>query len=139
MVVAEIRCIRSGVRELRKFGFTVGIVLCGLDGILWWRGREAHPYLLIAGGLLILGAAGSPVLLRPLHRVWMDLAILMGGVMTRLLLGILFFAVITPIGLLIRLSGKDMLSLRLDRRARSYWVPVSAEEQSRRERLERQF
>jgi len=123
VIIEEIKNIKSGKRELRKFGIVVGIVL-GLLGVLFlWRGKDTYSYFLIlSAAFLILGLA-VPILLKPIHKVWMTLAELLGWLMTRVILSVLFYLVVTPIGLLARLSGKDFLDSKFDRNANSYWIP----------------
>lgn len=125
MVIAEIKKIESSEKKLREFGLLVGGVLCALAGFLLWRGKGSYPYFLIPGILLMIGGAVAPRALKPLQKAWMTLAILMSWVMTRLLLGILFFLAITPIGLILRLTGKDLLDEKLEPKKQSYWKILS--------------
>jgi hypothetical protein len=87
-----------------------------------WRGHTILPVLV--GGLAVtlagLGLA-APRGLRPVHRVWMKLADALAWFNTRLLLGLVYYLVMTPIGLLMRLLGRDPLDRRLHDRA-SYWI-----------------
>ena len=64
-----------------------------------------------------------PTVLKPIQKVWMALAILMGYFVTGLILFLLFYLVVTPLGLLMRLFGKDVLKIHLDRKIPTYWVP----------------
>lgn len=75
-------------------------------------------------GALCMGALAvwAPRKLTPLSRVWMGLGMLMGRVVNPLVFGLMFFALITPVGWVMRLRGRDALKLRLDPSARSYWV-----------------
>lgn len=61
-------------------------------------------------------------LLKPIQKVWMGLAILIGWTITRLILIALFYLVITPISILAKLSGKSFLDTEFDRGANSYWI-----------------
>lgn len=121
MVTEEIRKIESSPKKLREFGFLVGGVLCVLGILLWWRGRASYPYFFIPGILLVLGGAALPSALKPFQKIWMSLAILMGWVMTRVLLSVLFFLILTPIGWILRLTGKDLLDQKLEPKKESYW------------------
>lgn len=123
MIIEEIRNIKSGKRELRKFGIIVGIVLGLLGGLFLWRGRDYYSYFLILSVALLLLGLVVPILLRPIHKVWMTLAILMGWLMTRVILSVLFYLVVTPIGLLARLFGKDFLDTEFEKSGNSYWIP----------------
>ncbi len=139
MVAEEIRNIKSGKGELRKFGLTMGIALGVLGGLLLWRGKHYSFYFFILSAAFILLCLALPASLKPIHRAWMSLAIVLGWLMSRVVLTILFFVVITPIALLARLSGRDFLGLRFKANPRdSYWVPRGRAERQKRD-YERQF
>ena len=123
MIIEEIKNIEGGRRELRKFGITVGIVL-GLLGVLFfWRGRDYYSYFLVLSAALLLLGLVVPILLKPIHKVWMTSALLLGWLMTRVILSVLFYLVVTPIGLFARFFGKRFLDLKFNRNANSYWIP----------------
>ena len=110
--------------ELRKFGFIMTVPLLLLAAWSWWKGGAAWPYLVGAAGVLAVLALAAPVLLRWPERLWMGFAEVLGYVMTRVILTGAFFLAILPIGLVLRLTGKDLLALRLDPGRASYWEPV---------------
>lgn len=123
MVVQDIKNIRSGKKDLRKFGLTIGIALGIFGGLFLWRGKEHYDILFyIAGAFILLGLV-APIILKPIQKVWMTLAIILGWVMTRVILCILFYVIVTPIGLISRLFGRGFLDLKFDENARTYWVP----------------
>jgi hypothetical protein len=137
-IFEEIKNIESGKGELRKFGVTVGIVFGLLGGLLLWRGKEYYYlFFIICAALLILGSV-YPVWLRPLFRVWMGFATVMGWVMTRVILTLLFYLVFTPIGAVARLVGKDMLNRQIDRNCASYWIHKT-KRTGEKKRYENQF
>ncbi|MDI6809398.1 MAG: SxtJ family membrane protein [Candidatus Eisenbacteria bacterium] len=138
MIVEEIKNIKSGKKELRQFGLTVGIVFALLAALLWWRGRSSCPYFFLISAVLILPAFLVPSVLKPVHKVWMTFAILMSWVMTRVILGLVFYVGITPMGFLARLSGKDFLRLKFDKKADSYWIPKERQKFEKSD-YERQF
>ena len=117
---------RLSPAEGRKFGVTVGIAFLVLASLLYfWRHKEAAGA--ITGGLgllLIVAGLTVPAHLGPLLRAWMGLAHAISKVTTPIFMGIVFFAVITPIGLLGRLFGRRPLVHR--EQNGSFWVePVS--------------
>jgi hypothetical protein len=65
----------------------------------------------------------KPALLAGLNRQWLKFGILLGKVVSPVALGVLFYGVVAPIGVLMRLTGKDPLRLKLDSSANSYWIP----------------
>ena len=116
-------------REMKKFGYPVGAVLLLIAGLTFWR-----DHLLAArifggfGALLVLLAVIRPVALGPIYKVWMKFARALGWFNTRLILALVFYLVITPIGLLMRLLGKRPLSLQWDSQAPTYWLPRDKKE-----------
>jgi cellulose synthase/poly-beta-1,6-N-acetylglucosamine synthase-like glycosyltransferase len=123
MVFEDIKNIKSGKRDLRKFGLTVGIALGIFGGLFLWRGKGYYDILFYIAGAFLLLSLTVPMVLKPIQKAWMTLAVILGWVMTRVILSILFFVVVTPIGLISRLFGKDFLDLEFDENSRSYWVP----------------
>ena len=111
-------------RELRKFGLVMAAPLTLIGGVLLWRGRTAGMILLGLAGLFLLLAGVAPRALAPVERYWMAFAERLGAVMTRVILTLTFYLVITPIGLLLRVMGKDLLHLRDDRDRESFWEPA---------------
>ena len=115
---------RLSAKEGRKFGFTVGIAFLVLTAISWWRGHEIAPYVLgSAGAALVLAGVLVPGRLGPVQRGWMGLARAISRVTTPVFMGIVFFVIITPIGLLMRLSGRN--PIRHKPSGDSYWAPRS--------------
>jgi hypothetical protein len=127
---------RLTAAEGRKFGLTVGIAFGVLAGITYWRD---HPTLMTIfgslAGLFIGGGLVVPTLMGPVQKAWMGLALLISKVTTPIFMGIVFFVVITPISLLMRLFGK--VPLRTDPNATTYWH--ARPEGERRSDLSRQF
>ena len=115
------------VPELRKFGAVMSGAFALLGAIAAWRGRAAGPYLLGLAVLFLLPALISPRLLAPVERVWMKFAEAIGSVMTVVILTLAFIVVFTPMGIVLRLMGKDLLGLKPDRRLQTYWTPVEAD------------
>lgn len=138
MIRDEIKQLKTGGRELRKFGLLVGGVFALLGVILLLRHRPAAPYFLIAGALLILPGLIAPRILKHIYIVWMSLAIVLGFIVSGILLILFFLLVITPIGWAARCLGNDFLNLKLDRPAASYWMPRERKPKTPAE-YERQF
>ena len=121
MLKEEFKHIKETKKDLRKFGLTVGIVLATIGVILYYFEKSSAIYFAVIGGLLILFGALFPNILKPLNRVWMSLAIILGFFMSRVILTILFYLVLTPIGILAKLVGKKFMSLKYDKSAETYW------------------
>ncbi len=121
MFKEEIKNIKEDKTTLRKFGLTVGTVLLLVGIVLYLTGKSSSVVFGGAGVLLILFGLILPNILKPLNKIWMTLAVILGWFMSRLILFILFYIVITPIGFFLRIAGKDFLNLRTDKNSDSYW------------------
>jgi len=138
-IIEDIKGLKTGPRDLRKFGLLVGGVAAGFGLLMWARGKPHFVYFLSPGSLLLVLGAVAPKILKPVYLVWMSLAMVMGFVVSHALLTVFFFLVITPIGLAARLAGRDFLRLKLDRKAATYWLPVERKTPKTPAEYERQF
>lgn len=106
----------------RSFGLLFAAVF-GAVGV--WPLFDSAPPRYWALGLAVAFAVVAcvrPAWLRFANDLWIKLGLVMGRVVNPIVLGLLFYLVITPFGLGARLFGKDLLRLRLDRNAKSYWI-----------------
>ena len=109
-----------------------------IAGFLFWRGKESFEAILVTGSALILLGLVIPVVLKPIYWIWMILAVILGWIMTRVILSLLFYVVITPIGIFSRLFGSKFLDLKWDKSKDSYWN-ARTKTQRNNEEYERQF
>lgn len=123
MLREEIKSLgKVGRKELRAFGLTVGVVLLLIAAWLLWKARPSSVYFAAVGATLAGLGVVLPVALKPLYRVWMTFAVVMGFVMTRVILTVIYFGLFTPVALTLKLLGKDLLEERWNKTAASYWV-----------------
>jgi len=120
-MIEELRNIKGTRENLRKFAITVTVVLAVIGVVLLWKNRAGYQYLWLIAGLLIVCGWAVPAILKPLYFVWLAFAALLGWIMTRVILGILFYIIFTPIGVIGRMLGKRFLDLRWKAAADSYW------------------
>jgi len=110
-------------KELRNFGVTVGGLFC-LIGV--WpairHGEALRLWALVPGSLLIPLGLVMPMVLRPLFKGWMKIGHVMGWINTRLILGVLFFGLVTPMGMVMRLFGWDSMRRTLSQDVETYRV-----------------
>lgn len=138
MIVEEIKNIKSGRRELRQFGLTLGCAAILLGAWFFWRGTVWHTLFFGAAGVLFFCALVVPPVLKPFQKVWMAAALLMGLLVTGVIMIVLFYGMVTPIGLAARLCGKDFLERKWESAAKSYWIRREQGETDR-EQYKRQF
>jgi len=106
----------------RGFGLVFAGFFVLMSGLSWWRGHTAWHWALPVAAAFLVVALTVPRVLAPLNRLWLKLGLLLYKVVNPIVLGLLFFVTITPIGLVMRLSGKDFLRLKRDPGAKSYWI-----------------
>jgi hypothetical protein len=109
----------------RKFGYVFAIALAVLAGILWLIFDVLFQGLLIATAVFAILSLLAPGLLLPVNRIWTVFAGRLGGLNNYLILGIVYVLVIVPVGLFMRLIGRDLMKRKIEPDAKSYLVPVS--------------
>ncbi|MFL3006673.1 MAG: SxtJ family membrane protein [Candidatus Neomarinimicrobiota bacterium] len=119
-MIEEFTSIKSTRKDLKNFGFTIGFILLIIGGVLFYKENFLFVYFLSIGSMLIGLGGIAPSVLMPIYKIWMICAVIIGWIMTRVILSVLFFSIITTIGIFTRLIGKDFLSLK-SRNQKSYW------------------
>lgn len=138
MLIQSIREMDCSKKEIRKSAFAVGFVLSIIGLLLLWKGKDYYQWFLTVSALLVLLGVFAPILLKPFHRAWMTVALLLGWIMTRVILGLFYYLVFTPIALLKRLFSKDTLGLTFDTEATTYWIEKK-EQERKKDSYEKQF
>ena len=110
-------------RDYRKFGISVGIAFLIITAFFWWKDfPNALKVTATLGGLLLLGGLIAPGLLAWPYRGWMKFAAGAAWFNTRVILALVFFLVMMPVGWLLRLFGKRPLAVGFDKDRDSYWI-----------------
>ena len=126
-------------RDGRRFAITLASAFAVLAVITWWRERET-PTVILGTLAAILAVAGVavPEKLQSVDRAWMALAHSLSRVTTPLFMGIVYFVVLAPVGVIRRLAGRNSLVHKPVND--SYWIARPRDEdERRRRRMERQF
>ena len=128
---------KPNARDLRMFGATIVAGFAVIGAIVFFRGAERAAYACWVGGGLAgaLGLTGSRAAL-PVYLAWMGVAFVLGSVMTRVVLVLVYYGVVTPLGIASRLAGRDRLQLSRPG-GESYWLDLSPP--SDKDDYERQF
>ncbi len=109
----------------RNFGFTMAAVCALIGGLGLYKNSSHAPIWLAAAVVFATLTLWRPQSLGPANRAWLKLGLLMYRVVNPVIMAILFFGAILPIGLIMRLFGKDFLRLARDRASPTYWLPRS--------------
>ena len=136
-MIVELNSIKSSRKDLKNFGFAIGFILLIIGLFLFVRGRDLFVYFFSIGSILIILGGITPFILKPIYKIWMIFAVIIGWVMTRIILSVLFFSIITIIGLFTRLIGKDFLNLK-SKSNESYWN-IRNKERELNQDYEKQF
>jgi hypothetical protein len=107
----------------RAFGLTFAGVLAAAGLLPLARGGGVRAWALAAAAAFLLAAMARPAVLAPLNRMWLRLGLLLHRVVNPVVLAVVFYGVVTPTGLLMRLARSRPLKLGFDPAARSYWTP----------------
>ncbi|WP_417832854.1 SxtJ family membrane protein [Terasakiella sp.] len=107
----------------RSFGivFAVFFLILGMLPLLGDEPRVNAWLLGISGAFLLLSLI-VPNVLAPLNNLWFKFGLLLHKIVTPLIMGIMFFIVITPIALIFKIMGKDLLNRKFDDNTKSYWI-----------------
>ena len=114
--------LNTAPKDVRKFGILFTVVFLALAAYSAYGGTSAWPWFIGAAGFFLITGFFFHSLLRPLYVCWMKFAFLLGWINTRLILGIFFYLILTPVGLIMRLFGRDALHRKIDRNATTYWT-----------------
>jgi hypothetical protein len=121
LIKEEIKNIPKTPADLRKFGITVGMLLVIIGSVMFWFETNGFIYFTIAGTFLVFSGIVFPYVLKPVYTAWMAVAVVLGFIMTRVILAVLYYLVLTPIALIAKISGKKFIEKGFDRGKQTYW------------------
>ena len=121
----------------RSFGLVFTLVFAFVGTLPWWLGGPVRLWALVAAGAFGLAAIAAPRVLAPLNRLWLRLGLVMHHVVNPVVMGALFYLVVTPFGLARQIMGKGLTPrLRRDPAATTYWIDRTGHPASR---MDQQF
>jgi len=122
MIIEEIKNIKSEKSDWKKFGITMGVILTLIGLYMFWKNNNYFEYFFFVAVVFFILGLILPAALKYVYKAWMSLAVVMGFIMTRVIMVIIFYLLVTPIGLIASISGKKFLDMKIDRHAKSYWL-----------------
>lgn len=125
---------QPGDRQLRQFAVLWVLFSLGLAVRCCWPDRSIFPAAAAFGLAVLIGVFGwfRPPIIRPLYVSWMIAVYPIGWTVSRITLAVLFYGLFTPLGLLLRILGRDALGLKLDPELETYWVSKETSDDPRR-------
>ena len=109
----------------RSFGIVFTLVFLTVGAWVVSSGQSKGWLFFVSAALFFVVAIARPSILGPLNRAWAKFGLLLGQVFNPILLGVIFFLVVTPIAVVLRLLGKDSLHLKSKPNLESYWIDRS--------------
>ena len=106
----------------RLFGCAIMLAIAAFEANALWREDRSYPWLLELAGIVAVVTLAQPQWLEPLRRGALALARALQQAASPLLLGLLFYGIFTPIGLVMRLAGRDAMKRSFEPQALTYWV-----------------
>ena len=107
----------------RTFGLVISAALVLVTLVNAWHSGRAWPWTGGAAALLLAAALLRPSILHPLHLMWLRFGLLLHSVVNPVVMALVFYGTVFPTGLVMRMLGKDMLRLKWQPDADSYWIP----------------
>jgi hypothetical protein len=107
----------------RTFGLVISAALVVVTLLNGWHLGRAWPWTGAAAALFLAAALLRPAILHPLHLMWLRFGLLLHSVVNPVVMALVFYGTVFPIGLVMRMLGKDMLRLKWQPNVDSYWIP----------------
>jgi hypothetical protein len=106
----------------RSFGLTIGAVCIAIGALFLWRANRAGWVGISSGAVLVALGLSVPRVLRPLNVAWWWLGKVLNAIVSPVVMGVIFFVVLTPVSLLLRALKRDALNLGFEPDKKTYWV-----------------
>lgn len=123
-------------KELRNFGFVTGGITPVVFGLLlpWLFNHDFPKWPWIIGAVLVIWGLAIPLTLKPVYHVWMTIGLCLGWINTRIILSIMFYLIILPVGVVMRMFGKDPMARKITKNQKSYRITSSDPDKTHVER-----
>lgn len=113
--------MKTDRNTLRKFGIAMGVTLAAIALLVYLKHHRVSVPLTLISLAFFLTAYFLPFVLKPIYIFWMKFAMVLNWINTRIILILVFYLVFAPLGLLMRMFGKDLLERKIERFGDSYW------------------
>tara|TARA_B100000900_G_scaffold389278_1_gene382042 strand:- start:607 stop:1020 length:414 start_codon:yes stop_codon:yes gene_type:complete len=137
-MIEDFKNIKTDKKLIRDFAILIGSILIVLFGYLILKGKDPNVLIVFLGIFFICSGFIFPTILKPIYLVWMYFATILGWIMTRLILALVFYLIVSPIGVFGRIFGKEFLALKKNKMNKSYWNYIVKNKNNQSE-FDRQF
>lgn len=130
---------RNEIKDLRQFGTALAIILFIFGTVNFFKGRIYwYPWFFASGVIIVILVLAAPKSIKPIFKVFTKGGHAIGWVNTRIILALIYFLIITPIAIVMKIFGKDPLDRKIDKGKASYWIKC-AHTKDIKTGLEKQF
>ena len=110
------------MKEVKKFGFFLTIFLLIISLLSYFKGHETRSIVILCIDIIVLLANVFYVpIIKPIYIVAMKIALILGYINTKIILCVVYYLVFTPIRLIMKIVGKDLLDEKIEKNIKSYW------------------
>ncbi len=106
----------------KNFGIVFAIVFGAIGFFLYWKSGEPTWWLFAIAAAFLITAFARPTLLKIPNLLWFKFGMLLGSIVAPIVMALVYVTTLVPMGLFIKLTGKDLLHIKLDRQSKSYWI-----------------
>ncbi|MDP2850891.1 MAG: SxtJ family membrane protein [Sulfuricurvum sp.] len=110
------------INELKKFSLLLALISFAAGSYFFISASQKYPLFFIVSISFLIIAYTRPALISLLYSSWMKIGHFMGAISSKIILSILFYVIFTPIAIVLRLRGKDLLNKKLNTTETSYWI-----------------
>ena len=129
---------KAEIKELKKFSITISLIFIFIGVILYLNNNSLYLYFIIVPLIFILIGQFFTSRIRPVFKFWMFIALMLGSVMTRLNLGLVYYVIISPIAIISKLFGRKYLEKTFNKKDSTYWN-YNVIKRDNKKRYEKQF
>ena len=122
MIIEEIKNVKGDKSDWKKFGITMGVIITIIGLYLFWKSNDYFKHFFSVAAVFFTLGLILPASLKYVYKAWMSMAVVMGFIMTKIIMVIIFYLIVTPIGLIASITGKKFLDMKIDPSANSYWL-----------------
>ena len=109
----------------RNFGFVFSIFFLLIYFYIYLNSEISLIWILIISAIFFILGAFNSNLLNPLNKIWYKFGIILGKIISPFIMGFIFYFIITPTGIIMKVMNKDLLNLKFDKKEKSYWIKKS--------------
>ncbi len=119
----------NNIKKYREFGLIWSVIFLGIFLFLFFNDNKQYVLLVISFLFLVI-VFFKPILLKSFYHFWIKFGNTIGSIISKVIMFILYFGLFTPVSLILRILGKDLLHKKVDKKSSTYWIKREVQPQS---------